>query len=255
MKKTIAPFILLILALVVASCHTRYVITDITRTRIVVDERYDAHPDAAAETFVKPYQHEVDSLMMPVVGQVSLYMRAHRPESELSNLLADILLWSGKAYNESPDFSVYNMGGIRAALAKGPVTLGNVNDVAPFDNKIFFLSLTGDKILELFSQIAKRGGEGVSHGVELEISRDGKLIKARLNGEEVDTNKSYRVATLDYLASGNDGLSAFNYKSDVRSPQGADDNVRVLIANYFRDNSGKGLVVDGKVEGRIKVVN
>jgi len=28
-----------------------------------------------------------------------------------------------------------------------------------------------------------------------------------------------------------------------------------LIANYFRDNSGKGIVVNGKVEGRIKVVN
>ena len=31
------------------------------------------------------------------------------------------------------------MGGIRAALAKGKQTVGDVNDMAPFENKICFL--------------------------------------------------------------------------------------------------------------------
>ena len=79
-------------------------------------------PIKTPEAFLLPYKHQVDSLMSPVVGEVSEYMSARKPESTLSNLLADILLWGGKNYQESPDFAVYNMGGIRAAFAQGDVT-------------------------------------------------------------------------------------------------------------------------------------
>ena len=144
MKKNILFLWLMAATLGVCSCRTHYAMSGISRTRIVVDKRCDAHPDAEAAAFVKPYQHQVDSQMRPVVGQVARYMRAHRPESELSNLLTDILLKGGKAYGERPDFAVYNMGGIRAALAKGAVKLGDVLDVAPFENKICFLTLSGD---------------------------------------------------------------------------------------------------------------
>ncbi len=236
------------------ACRTHYAMTDISRSRILVDGRYDARPDADAAAFIKPYSRQVDSLMSPVVGSVSRYMAAYRPESELSNLLSDILLWGGKRYGETPDLAVYNMGGIRAAFAKGSVTLGHILDVAPFENKICFLTLSGAKLGELFRQIAKRGGEGVSHGVELEITKDGKLAKALVNGKEVDEHKNYRVATLDYLAQGNDQLAAFKSRTDMKSPQDKMDNVRELIKEFFREQAAAGNVVDSKVEGRIKVV-
>ena len=68
-------------------------------------------------------------------------MHADRPESDLSNLLADILVWAAKDYGESPVLGIYNMGGIRADLTKGDVTYGDVLDVAPFENKICFTTL------------------------------------------------------------------------------------------------------------------
>ncbi len=138
-------------------------------------KRFDQNPDAQAAVFIAPYKHKVDSIMSPVVGETAHYMAAGRPESELSNLLCDILVWAGKDFEEKPVFSVYNMGGIRAALAKGKQTVGDVNDMAPFENKICFLTLTGKDVLELFSQIAMRGGEGVSHAVKMDISKDGSF--------------------------------------------------------------------------------
>lgn len=107
-------------------------------------------------------------------------MTRHRPESELSNLLCDILVWGGKQFDEQPVFSVYNMGGIRSNLAKGKVTVGDVNDMAPFENKICFLTLTGDKVLELFQQIAHRGGEGLSSAVRMVITKEGKLMNVTI---------------------------------------------------------------------------
>ena len=131
--------------------------------------------------------------------------------------------------------------------------MGDVLDVAPFENKICFLTLSGDKVRELFTQIAARYGEGVSHAVKLEIGKDSTLVSATVNGEPIDVKKSYRIATLDYLAQGNDQMVAFKAKTDVVSPQNEENNVRFLIMDYFRAFAAKGQAVDSKVEGRIVV--
>ena len=229
-------------------CASHYELASVKRTRILVDSRYDAAPDAAAAKFMEPYKHRVDSVMGPVVGEVDHDMTAHRPESDLSNLLADIMVWGAKDYHEKVDFGVYNMGGIRAALSKGKVTYGDVLDIAPFENKICFVTLTGAKVLELFSQMAHTGGEAVSHGVELVFTRDHKL-----NGKEIDPKASYRIATLDYLAQGNDKMEAFKSATNVVSPQESSNNTRFIIMNYFKEQTAQGKVVNAHKEGRIRV--
>ena len=234
-------------------CASHYELASVKRTRILVDSRYDAAPDAAAAKFMEPYKHRVDSVMGPVVGEVDHDMTAHRPESDLSNLLADIMVWGAKDYHEKVDFGVYNMGGIRAALSKGKVTYGDVLDIAPFENKICFVTLTGAKVLVLFSQMAHTGGEAVSHGVELVFTRDHKLKSARLNGKEIDPKASYRIATLDYLAQGNDKMEAFKSATNVVSPQESSNNTRFIIMNYFKEQTAQGKVVNAHKEGRIPV--
>lgn len=239
--------------MMLTACSSHYQLTDVSRTRILVDKTYDAAPDAAAAAFLAPYKEAVDSVMGPVVGEVARDMAAERPESTLSNLLPDIFMHMAQHYNEKPDFAVYNMGGIRAALSKGKVTYGDVLDVAPFENKICFLTLSGEKVLELFSQIAMRGGEGVSKGVQLVITKDGQLLSARVNGKEIDPQASYRITTIDYLAQGNDGMPAFKSGTDLNSPKDDKNNARYVITDYFREMMKAGKAVDAKVEGRIIV--
>ena len=231
----------------------KYKVAKVERTRILIDKRWDAQPDAEAAAFLAPYKSKVDSIMGPVVGTTSHDMTRHRPESELSNLLCDILVWGGKAFNEQPVFAVYNMGGIRSNLPKGKITVGDVNDMAPFENKICFLTLTGEKVTELFQQIAHRGGEGLSQAVRLVITKDGKLVSATIHGEQVDPTKTYRIATLDYLAEGNDQLVAFKSGTDVLSPKRKENNVRYIIMDYFREMQKQGKSVESKTEGRCVV--
>lgn len=241
------------LLMVSPSAAQKYKVAKVERTRILIDQRWDAKPDAEAAQFIAPYKNKVDSIMGPVVGTTAHYITRNRPESELSNLLCDILVWGGKAFNEQPVFSVYNMGGIRANLPKGNITVGDVTEVAPFENKICFLTLTGEKVTELFQQIAHRGGEGLSHAVKLVITKDGHLVSATINGEPVDPQKSYRVATLDYLAEGNDQLVAFKSGADVVAPKQKENNVRYIIMNYFREQAAQGKAVESRVEGRVVV--
>jgi 2',3'-cyclic-nucleotide 2'-phosphodiesterase (5'-nucleotidase family) len=252
MKKTIAIYLLLPM-LALTSCKHHYEVANMQRSRILVDSRYDAQPDEKAAEFLKPYKHQVDSVMGPVVGQSARYMTAKRPEGTLSNLLADILVWAGKDYGEQPDFGLYNMGGVRADLPKGLVTYGDVLDVAPFENRISFVTLKGDVVLDLFRQIAKTGGEGMSRGVRMVITKDGQLVSVTLHGQEIDPQKDYRVTTIDYLLGGTDKLDAFKRGTNINAPKDASNNTRFIIMNYFRDMQKQGKVVDSEIEGRITV--
>ena len=240
--------------LMLASCAPKhYQLTGVERTRIIVDSRYDQNPDEAAAQFLAPYKKVNDSLMAPIMGRVAHNMHPDRPESDLSNLLSDILVWASKDYNEQPVLGIYNMGGIRADLIKGDVTYEDVLSVAPFENKICFTTLSGESLLKLFRQIAHRGGEGVSKGVELVITKDGQLVSARLHGQEIDPKADYRVVTIHYVLQGNDGMTAFTEGKDDVSPEDASNNSRYLIMNYFKDKYARGEVVDAQVEGRIKI--
>lgn len=243
--------------LAMASCAPKhYHLTSVERSRIIIDSRYDQNPDEKAAAFLAPFKKVNDSIMAPVVGQVAHNMHATRPESDLSNLVSDILVWAARDYHEQPDLAIYNMGGIRADLTKGDVTYEDVLSVAPFENKICFVTLTGEQLMQLFRQIAYRGGEGVSKGVELVITSadiGGELVSARLHGKEIDPQAKYRVCTINYLLEGNDGMRAFTEGTDKVAPQEASNNTRFLIINYFQDMQRRGVVVDAQVEGRIKV--
>lgn len=252
MKQNKLLFGILVLA-TMGSCATRYQVVNILRSRIVIDNRYDRQPDDKAITFLAPYKQQVDSVMGPKVGSTARYMSPKRPEGTLSNLLPDILMWAAKDYGEHPDFGIYNMGGIRADLPNGDVTYGDVLDVAPFENKIAFVTLNGAEVLELFTEIAANNGECVSHGVNLVINRQGKLISATLNGEAIDPQRDYRITTIDYLLGGSDRMSTFKKGRAINSPQEKKNNTRFLIIDYFREKQAKGEIVDSQIEGRIKM--
>ena len=150
------------------------------------------------------------------------------------------------------------MGGVRADLPKGTITYGDVVDIAPFENKIAFTTLSGADVLELFEQIAAVGGEGVSRGVRLVIKKDAATSKytlesATINGEPVDPQRDYRITTIDYLLGGTDKMGAFKKGRNVNSPQDASNNSRFVIMNYFLEQQKLGKIVDSEIEGRITV--
>ena len=253
MKMKTTMLALATMTMLASGCQSHYEVASVQRSRILVDARYDANPDEQAAEYLKPCKHVVDSIMGPLVGRSAKYMTAQRPEGELSNLLADILVWAAKDYGEKVDFGVYNMGGVRADLPKGTVTYGDVLDIAPFENKIAFGTMTGAEVLELFGQMAAVGGEGVSHSVRMVITKDGKLESATINGEAIDPAKEYRMTTIDYLLGGTDKMEAMKKCRNVNAPKDASNNSRFIIMNYFRDMLKQGKEVNAEMEGRVTI--
>lgn len=239
---------------VTVSCRSHYQLSGVQRTRMLVDSRYDSQPDQQAAAYIIPYKQQVDKQMNPVVGRTARYLESGIPEGLLSNLLPDILMWASSRYDEKPDFAVYNHGGIRAALPAGDITLGDILDVAPFENKICFGTLSGKDVLQLFQQFTIVGAH-VSHGVRLVYDKNLKLLEATIGGKPVDPEASYRFVTIDYVAGGNDGMTAFKNKTDFRACTTPADNSRDIITDYFRDKMAKGEAVDAQLEGRVRFEN
>ena len=222
--------------------------------RVEITSEFDTNPATrVAIDFVAPYKAKVDSLIGPVLGSSSIFMNADRPESLLSNWAADVLLAASKRAEgrKAADFSVVNIGGLRNSMPKGVITIGDIMEIAPFENKLVVLTLSGTKVMELFQQFAILGGEGVSHGVELVYSAEGKLLSAKLNGKPINTKKNYRVATLDYLAEGNDNMKAF--KDHIRYEESG-LAVRDIYMDFIRQQTKKGKQLTSCIEGRIIIM-
>lgn len=235
--------------LLLSSCQSGYTLVSVEGERVALTDKYEKTKDASAAAILAPYQKQVDELMKPVIGHAAHRLEVYRPESPLSNLIADILRESGKVYTgKDVQVGVMNMGGIRNILNEGDITFGSIYEISPFENSLVVVTMTGDVLLELFEQIARVHGEGIS-GACLEISKDGKLLSAKVNGEEIDEQQEYRVATIDYLAEGNDHLSAFRKAQDKVAPEGA--LLRKVFIDYVERCEAEGHRVNAKVEGRI----
>lgn len=236
-----------------SSCHSGYSLTSVEGGRLEVTTALDANPDSAATAILASYQRTVDSIMSPVIGQSARFMDRFRPESELSNLVADILRTSTVNYiGSEADVAITNMGGLRTSLPEGDITFGNIFEITPFENTLCIVTMNGVLLRQLFENIAKVHGEGLS-GARLEITKDGQLLSATVGGKEIDDKKEYKIATLDYLAEGNDHMDAFAKVSDANKMEPEDATVRRLFLNYVKEQTKAGKKIDSKIEGRIIV--
>ena len=207
----------------------------------------DATPSEVAANVVAPYKASVDSIMAPPLGLSRVAMNAKRPESLLSNWAADVMVEGGTATGLEPaDMGLINIGGLRNNMPEGIVRRGDVMLISPFENYMVVLEMKGSDLLELMKDIAAVKGEGVSSSVRMEITEDGKLLSCTIGGKEIDPHRIYTVATIDYLAEGNDKM--YSLKKAVKR-----HDIGILARDIMMEYIIKHRVIDSKLEGRIIV--
>lgn len=238
-------------AFLFASCHSSYQVTQVEGGRISINSAWDAKPDAEAMALLAPYKARIDSVMHNVLGTAEMSMDRFRPESPLSNLIADVLREAAiDVLGKPADMGLVNVGGIRNSLTEGPITTENIYEILPFENSLCVLTMKGTALKHLFENIAAKLGDGVS-GIRLEVTKDGKLLQASLHGKPVEDDRDYTVATIDYLADGNDGMTAFLQADKRECPAGA--TLRGLFMKYVQKQTAEGKKVTSRMEGRIVV--
>lgn len=172
--------------------------------------------DEKVAAIVDNYAAQVKQSMGKAIGEATVDLNAENArtaESNLGNFVADVIRSQSGA-----EAAIINGGGLRTSIAKGPVTVGNVYSVLPFNNYIIAIRLTGQQIKDALEYgvsgiEAKEGRFPQVSGISFTYSPArpaGKRIGAiTVGGTPIELSRQYTVATNDFLAAGGDGYQVF----------------------------------------------
>lgn len=165
-------------------------------------------PDSALTAFVERSVRATDSLANRVVTTIALPMPRTGRQYGLGNLIADAFRNALRA-----DVGLINNGGIRADVAAGPLTYGQLFTVMPFQNEAVRVTLTGKQLREVAEASISAGGPS-AHVSGLRITYDstrpaGQRVRdLRLaNGKRPKDRDQYTLAVNSFLAAGQSGYT------------------------------------------------
>ncbi len=251
MQRSITYPLLITWFLLLGSCKTYYVHSNIENRNLIVSDSL-IPADSQLIKMYMPYKLELEKDMNRIISVTAEEMIKNKPESNLTNFLADLLLEEGKRISADlnrhfePDISFYNYGGIRTFLPKGEITVGKVFELMPFENELVFLKLTGKQVQEFLNQIAEKGGDSVG-GIRFIISQN-RAQNVEVGGELLREENDYWLATNDYVAAGGDGLEVLTQRSELIA---SDLKIRDVIIAHLEKKHENGEPIFVKPDGRI----
>lgn len=158
------------------------------------------------DSLIAPYRREMLREFGIVIGEASTALVTGRPNSTLGFWLCDELIKKTKDssyFRNEPVVALINNGGLRADIPKGPITIGDIYKVMPFDNRMVFLKLSLDKIPAIEAYLKEKGGEPIGGF---------KLIQGKLTFQDslAESKGYFWVVTSDFLANGGDNMYFFS---------------------------------------------
>jgi 5'-nucleotidase len=227
-------------------------IPSFTYRLIPVNKRLDDRIDQQFSSMIDTYTDQLSGQMSEVLGYSPYTLWKNSPESELSNIAADAIVWMAKEYYDiDADVSIYNWGGIRSNLPAGNITLGDVYEVFPFDNVLSILTMKGSDLRTFFAHVASDGGLPINSAVRLKI-RNREVVSVTVHGEPIDDNKVYTVATVDYLV--NTGRYGFEKALTRRDTQEIVRDYYGEYLKYLASQNTRGEIVV-PIDGRIVILD
>lgn len=172
-----------------------------------VDSRYDGRYDKDTEAWLESYDKAVADVMNLIIAQSEDDMPSG--SDELKNWVADVLYEVGASIGDGRvDAAVTNAGGIRQPLEKGGVSQGKIMTMVPFQNSVLVLEMDGATLQRCLDDVVATGGQAVSRQLSF-AAAGGKAADVKIGGKAIEPDAVYRIATIDYVASGKDNLTSF----------------------------------------------
>ena len=137
-------------------------------------------------------------------------------ECSMGSLIADAML--DRVADQGVEIAIQNGGGIRASIDSGPITMGEVLTVLPFQNTLSTFQVTGATMVAALengvSQIEDGAGRfpqvaGMSYAFDAAQPAGSRISDVMVGGAPIDLDKLYGVVSNNYVRNGGDGYAMF----------------------------------------------
>lgn len=197
---------------------------DYEKTSVDYEEAQKYPKDASVTAVLDTIKAENETALNRVIGTSpveldGVWEHIRIGQTNLGNVITDAYLLATGA-----DIAFENAGGIRASIAAGTVTYGDVINVSPYGNYVVTKKLTGAQIKEMLESsltiqknciVANDSGEWDAwpndSGSYLQVGgivvrfdpaqpAGARVLSVQKDGQELDDTKEYTVAVNNYLA-------------------------------------------------------
>ena len=197
---------------------------DYEKTSVDYEEAQNYPKDASVTAVLDTIKAENETALNRVIGTSpveldGVWEHIRIGQTNLGNVITDAYLLATGA-----DIAFENAGGIRASIAAGTVTYGDVINVSPYGNYVVTKKLTGAQIKEMLESsltiqknciVANDSGEcdawpndsgsylqvgGIIVRFDLAQPAGARVLSVQKDGQELDDTKEYTVAVNNYLA-------------------------------------------------------
>ncbi|MFW8593375.1 bifunctional metallophosphatase/5'-nucleotidase [Cribrihabitans neustonicus] len=219
--------------------------------------------DAATVERIAELAGPLDEIRTKVVAEAAEAIEGSRDvcrvqECAMGNLVADAML--DRVKDQGVSIAIANSGGIRASIDAGPVTMGEVLTVLPFQNTLSTFEIDGatlkaalengvsqvEDVKGRFPQVAglkfswdPAGTAGENRLQEVEVAQeDGSYAP-------VDPEKTYLVVTNNYVRNGGDGYAMF--EGDDKNAYDYGPDLADVLAEYLAEQGPYTPYTDGRI--------
>ena len=175
------------------------------------------------------------------------------------NVVSEAML--ARVKDQGVSIAISNGGGLRASIDAGPVTMGEVLTVLPFQNTLATFQLTGADVVAALENGASQIEEGAGRFVQVAGLKytitSANAAGSRISDVQVmkdgawapiDPAATYGVVSNNYVRSGGDGFEVFATKA--QNPYDFGPDLADVLAEYL---AAQGPDFKPVLDGRITV--
>jgi len=181
-------------------------------------------------------------------------------ECEMGNLVADAML--DRVADQGVSIAIANSGGLRASIDAGPVTMGEVLTVLPFQNTLSTFEISGQGVIDALengvSQVEEVKGRfpqvaGLKFTWDPAVAPNEGRIQSVMVAEgdgfvAIDPGKTYLVVTNNYVRNGGDGYKMFSGEDKNAYDFGPD--LADVTAEYLAAKGPYTAYTDGRITSK-----
>jgi 5'-nucleotidase/UDP-sugar diphosphatase len=227
---------------------------------MLLDASVTPDPEIAAR--VAELAGPIEEAMAEVIGETSEFIEGSREvcramECPMGNLVADAML--DRVRDQGIDVAIQNGGGLRASIDGGPITMGEVLTVLPFQNTVATFQLTGAQIVEALengvSQVEDGAGRfpqvaGMRYVWNAGAEPGSRIVSVEVEGADgsfsaIDPEAVYGVVSNNYMRSGGDGYAVFAAYGQNAYDFGP--GLEQVVADYIGANAPYAPYTDGRI--------